>query len=106
MSAEESKAPKPEKDKKPANAFFMYTKSVRDSVKSQNPTLNNREITKKISEDWKALPEPEKKVFQDEFEAQSAEYRRTHPKTNEKKAPKLKKSSEPKQPIKKRPANK
>ena len=106
MPGEESKAPKPEKDKKPANAFFMYSKSVRDSVKTKNPTLGNREITKKISEDWKTLPEAEKKVFQDEFEVQIAEYRRTHPKANEKKAPKLKKPSEPKQPIKKRPANK
>lgn len=105
MPKEETKESKPDKDKKPASAFFMYTKSVRESVKSSNPSLTHRELIKKISEDWKTLPDSEKKVFQDEYDKQITEYRNSHPKTKEKKSPKAKKT-EAKQPIKKKPAGK
>lgn len=105
MNSEEKKSSKPDKDKKPATAFFMYTKSVRESVKSKNPTLSHREIIKKISEDWKNLPDNEKKVFHDQYEIQIAEYRNSHPKTKEKKSPKVKKT-EAKQPVKRKPAGK
>ena len=50
---------KKEKDKnapkKPMSAFFCFQKAKREEVKKANPSLQNKELVQKMSEEWRAL---------------------------------------------------
>jgi hypothetical protein len=100
MSEEVKKQSKP--DKKPANPYLLFGQSIRASLKDKYPGLPNKELLKKIAEEWKALPEAEKKKFQDKSEELKVEYRKSHPQDKEKKVRKVKKSEELREPIKKK----
>lgn len=57
---------KPEKKvaaKRPPTAYLLFSQSIRQSIKSAHPGLTIGEVSKKISESWKALSEEERTPF-------------------------------------------
>ena len=60
-----SKKNKKDKDapKKAISAYFFYIKERRDSITKEQPNLNNKEIVKKMSEEWNALSDDKKKPY-------------------------------------------
>ena len=67
-----SKKNKKDKDapKKAISAYFFYIKERRDSITKELPNLNNKEIVKKMSEEWNNLSDDKKK--QDEKPSKKA----------------------------------
>ncbi|OUM63810.1 hypothetical protein PIROE2DRAFT_36844, partial [Piromyces sp. E2] len=60
--------------RQPPNAFIIYNRRVRPSVRKENPDLSVAEISKIISKKWKSLPEEEKKVYYDESKRLPMQY--------------------------------
>ena len=60
-----SKKNKKDKDapKKAISAYFFYIKERRDSITKELPNLNNKEIVKKMSEEWNVLSDDKKKPY-------------------------------------------
>ena len=64
-NASKTKKEKPVKEKKPRklNAFMLFAKEKRESVKKNNPTAKVTEIAKKLGELWRALSNSEKQKY-------------------------------------------
>ncbi|XP_011361607.1 upstream-binding factor 1-like protein 1 [Pteropus vampyrus] len=76
----------PDLPKKPMTAYFRFFKEKRPQYAQKHPGLNNKELTKVLSEEYKKLPEQVKlKYIQDfqkekqEFEEKLAQFRKEHP---------------------------
>jgi hypothetical protein len=58
---------RPKKDpnapKRPMSAFLAFSQKYRGTVRQNDPTVHNRDVSKKLSEMWRDLPEREKKKF-------------------------------------------
>ena len=58
---------RPKKDpsapKRPMSAFLAFSQKYRGTVRQNDPTVHNRDVSKKLSEMWKELPENEKKKY-------------------------------------------
>ena len=63
--AKGAKKNKKDKDapKKAISAYFFYIKERRESITKELPKLNNKEIVKKMSEEWNALSDDKKKPY-------------------------------------------
>ena len=70
------KKAKKDKDapKKAISAFFFYNKERRPILKKEQPNLDNKEIIKKMSEEWNALSEDKKKPYVAKAEADKKRY--------------------------------
>ena len=79
-----AKKNKKDKDapKKAISAYFFYIKERRESITKEQPSLNNKEIVKKMSEEWNALSDEKKKPYVQKAEADKKRYE------NEKEQPK------------------
>jgi hypothetical protein len=62
-AAEKTTVVKVNKEKRKPSPFAMYMKSVRSSVKNDNPDASFGEITKIVSEKWKMLSDDEKNQY-------------------------------------------
>ena len=74
----EKKAKRAKKDKdapkRALSAYFFYNQERRDSLKKEKPELNNKEIIKKMSEEWNALSDEKKKPYVEKAEADKKRY--------------------------------
>ena len=71
-----SKKNKKDKDapKKAISAYFFYIKERRDSITKELPNLNNKEIVKKMSEEWNNLSDDKKKPYVQKAEEDKKRY--------------------------------
>ena len=49
--------------KRAISAFFFYNKKRRETLKVEQPTLNNKEIIKTMSQEWQKLSPEEKEIY-------------------------------------------
>ena len=58
---------RPKKDptapKRPMSAFLAFSQKYRATIRKNDPTVHNRDVSKKLSDMWKNLPEEEKNEF-------------------------------------------
>jgi len=52
--------------KRPVSAYILYSSSVRDKLRSENPKASITDIAKSIGALWKQLSEADKKPFNKE----------------------------------------
>lgn len=69
----EKKIKDPNAPKRPPSAYILFQNEVRDKVRAENPGKAYKEILAVISEQWKKLPDAEKKVYESAYsDAQSS----------------------------------
>jgi hypothetical protein len=68
-------------ERRPPNAFILFSRSARPSIQAEYPGLSNVEYTRIFAKMWKALPESEKMLFkglaadmQDRFKLRNPNY--------------------------------
>lgn len=71
---EKAKAEKKDGPKRPMNAHFMYVNANRDSYKAEHPEAKLGDITKALSDRYKALSDAERQVWIDKSEADKKRY--------------------------------
>lgn len=59
------KAADPNAPKRPPSAYLVFQNEVRGDMRKRHPDLPYGELLGKVSEAWKALPEADKKIYQD-----------------------------------------
>lgn len=68
--------------KKPMNSFIRYTKEKMNILRAEYPELKVTELLKRIGEQWRELPDAEKKIYEDaykeEWKAYKEEVNRIH----------------------------
>ncbi|XP_050377231.1 high mobility group B protein 13-like [Argentina anserina] len=63
---EEKKVVDPNKPKRPASSYILFSKEARKNLMEERPGINNSTITALISVKWKELNEEERKVYNDQ----------------------------------------
>ena len=76
--------------KRAISAFFFYNKERRETLKKEQPNLDNKQIIATMSKEWNELSEEKKKPYVEKAEADKKRYE------EEKKKYDAKKSSEKK----------
>jgi len=66
----------PNKPKRNMSAFFLYSNANRERVKTEHPEAKFGDIAKILSQEYKALPEKEKKQWEDLAEKDKERYKR------------------------------
>ena len=51
--------------KKPATSFVVFSNSVRNRIKEENPGLSFTEVGRKLGEMWREMAPEEKKTYED-----------------------------------------
>ena len=74
--------------KRAISAFFFYNKERRETLKKEQPSLDNKQIIATMSKEWNALSEEKKKPYVEKAEADKKRYE------EEKKKYEAKKNSE------------
>lgn len=64
----------PNAPKKPLTAYFLFAGENRESVQSQNASAGLGEITKKLGEMWRSLPDEEKAQWEDKAKVDMEAY--------------------------------
>ncbi|KAF7726848.1 hypothetical protein EC973_008355 [Apophysomyces ossiformis] len=70
---------KPERLKRPPNAFLLYNRDMRHKLLDKNPSLNVAEISKTISKQWRNLTEEERAPYQEEAAGLKQKHLDDHP---------------------------
>ncbi|XP_070544307.1 transcription factor A, mitochondrial-like isoform X2 [Ptychodera flava] len=70
-----SSAEYPDKPKRPLSPFLKYLRENREYFESSNPGTGYRKIVEIAGEEWRSMPEDEKKPYEDEFKAAFAQYK-------------------------------
>ncbi|XP_059566964.1 upstream-binding factor 1-like protein 1 [Myotis daubentonii] len=98
----------PDMPKKPLTPYLRFFKEKRPLYSQMHPKLNNKELTKVMSEKYKALPEEMKlKYIQDfqkekqEFQEKLAQFRKNHPELVQKSKPSVVRKRNPNKAAKK-----
>lgn len=52
--------------KQPPNAYLLFNRSTRPKIKNEHPDISVSEVSKRVGEAWKFLPEEEKNKFYEE----------------------------------------
>jgi hypothetical protein len=72
--------------RRPPNAFILFSRSIRAAIQVEHPGLNNIECTRILADRWKIMPEEEKAVFKRQAAEMQNEFNRKNPNYSYKKA--------------------
>jgi hypothetical protein len=72
-------ANQPSAQRRPPNAFILFSQSIRASVQTENPGLNNIQYTQILAQMWRSLPQKEKCVFQHMAATMQSHFKQTNP---------------------------
>ncbi|KAM6182278.1 transcription factor A, mitochondrial [Erethizon dorsatum] len=61
--------------KKPVNSYIRFTREKISILKAQNPDMKLTELMKRIAEQWKELPDAEKKMYEDAYKVEWKAYK-------------------------------
>ena len=73
--------------KRPAMPYHFFQKEIRPRLKEANPTLSAADVTKLIGAKWKALPDNERRCYQNEADGDRIRYEREMTEWKEKLGP-------------------
>jgi hypothetical protein len=81
QTAEKAKAEGEDEDasNRPPNAFILYSQAMRSSVRQQNPSLSNTEVSRVLGKMWKEIPSDVKIGYKQRAAALQDEFKRAHP---------------------------
>ncbi|PAA85416.1 hypothetical protein BOX15_Mlig032231g3 [Macrostomum lignano] len=65
--------------KRPMNPFMVWAQTRRKVIAAENPKLHNSDISRRLGEEWRTLPDKEKQPFRDEASRLKSEHRAAHP---------------------------
>ena len=60
--------------KRPVTAFFFFQSERRLTLKKESPNMDNKEMVKKMSEEWKALNDKDKTKYMQKAEEDRKRY--------------------------------
>ncbi|KFO37156.1 Transcription factor A, mitochondrial [Fukomys damarensis] len=61
--------------KKPMNSFLRYTREKMNIFRAEYPELKVAELAKRIGEQWRELPDAEKKIYEDAYKEEWKAYK-------------------------------
>lgn len=64
----------PNAPKRPNSSYIIFCGDQREKVKKSNPDMSATEITSKLGELWKALPEKDRKKYADAADKDKSRY--------------------------------
>ena len=65
--------------RRPANAFILYSQTMRSVVRQENPSLSNTEVSRLLGKMWKEVPNETKLQYKQRAAAAQEEFKRQHP---------------------------
>jgi transcription factor SOX7/8/10/18 (SOX group E/F) len=65
--------------RRPPNAFILYSQAMRTSVRQENPSLSNTEVSRLLGKMWKDVPAEAKLHYKQQATVAQAEFKRVHP---------------------------
>ncbi|WVN90223.1 uncharacterized protein L203_105459 [Cryptococcus depauperatus CBS 7841] len=63
----EKKAKDPNAPKRPPSAYILFQNEVREEIRRSNPGMVYKDILGIISQKWKDLPDPQKKIYEEAY---------------------------------------
>ena len=94
MEQEDSNA----RGKRPPNHFLLFCKANRAKLQSENPDLSPGDVTRVLSERWKAMSQQERQPFVEEAQQAAATFKAANPEYHYNKCCRRKKPAKIKQP--------
>jgi transcription factor SOX7/8/10/18 (SOX group E/F) len=64
---------------RPPNAFILYSQAMRSSVRQENPSLSNTEISGLLGKMWKEVPSDIKMQYKQKASFAQEQFKRDHP---------------------------
>eukprot|EP00056_Hartaetosiga_gracilis_P013107 m.213989 g.213989 ORF g.213989 m.213989 type:complete len:356 (-) comp13796_c2_seq3:1327-2394(-) len=64
---------------RPMNSFMCFAKVYRSILQAQNPSLNNKDVSKLLGAKWRHLPDEERSVYNEQAQKLAQEHRKLHP---------------------------
>jgi transcription factor SOX7/8/10/18 (SOX group E/F) len=64
---------------RPPNAFILYSQTMRSSVRQENPSLSNTEVSRLLGKMWKEVPADQKQIYKQRAAAAQEIFKREHP---------------------------
>ncbi|KAH0793524.1 HMG box family protein [Histomonas meleagridis] len=65
--------------KRPPNAFILYSQAMRDSVRQENPSLSNIEVSRILGKMWKEVPSETKLQYKQKAQQLQEDFKKNHP---------------------------
>lgn len=65
--------------RRPPNAFILYSQAMRGSVRQENPSLSNTEVSSLLGKMWKEVPNDIKIQYKQQASALQEDFKRQHP---------------------------